>query len=135
MWPLHNHSYCNISMKNGSNVIIWAINKFTQRKLKFSVIHVYLCILLDILYIEIWLTIQSQALYIYIHVYICVYIYMFMKLTWNWLTWRCWKITPVVIQVLKTIDKRDLSKGFQVTWQNSLFEMYRRLMTDFWGKA
>ena len=22
MWPLHNQSYCNISMKNGSNVII-----------------------------------------------------------------------------------------------------------------
>jgi hypothetical protein len=22
MWPLHNESYCNISMKNGSNVII-----------------------------------------------------------------------------------------------------------------
>ena len=55
-------------MKNGSNVVIWAINKFTQRKLKFSVIHVYLCMLLDILYIEIWLTIQSQA-YIYIYIY------------------------------------------------------------------
>jgi hypothetical protein len=22
MWPLHNQSYCHISMKNGSNVII-----------------------------------------------------------------------------------------------------------------
>ena len=26
MWPLHNQSYCNISMKNGSNVIIWIIH-------------------------------------------------------------------------------------------------------------
>ena len=27
MWPLHNQSYCNISMKNGSNVIIvtWTV--------------------------------------------------------------------------------------------------------------
>ena len=27
MWPLHNQSYCNISMKNGSNVIIYHMNR------------------------------------------------------------------------------------------------------------
>ena len=31
MWPLHSQSYCNISMENGSNVIIRIESRFMQK--------------------------------------------------------------------------------------------------------
>jgi hypothetical protein len=36
MWPLHNQSYCNISMKNGSNVIINRYNSIYPAMTAFT---------------------------------------------------------------------------------------------------
>ena len=37
MWPLHNQSYCSISMKNGSNVIIYRYTKLNYNILDLRV--------------------------------------------------------------------------------------------------
>jgi hypothetical protein len=39
MWPLHNQSYCNISMKNGNNVITkqWKTNKIPDYRNNYTI--------------------------------------------------------------------------------------------------